>query len=99
VNAGVQQVAKRFVEHAVTRQAAVSGKSGGDDLQAIMTTTAFGTGVAGVACGVVHHLHAKRFQNAESLLNEGCNVCTSVGDTGVAHAGSTFLNGLTFTAA
>ncbi len=99
MNTGAQEVAKRVMEQAVTRQTALAGERGRDDQQAKMTTTAFGAGVAGVPRGVVDHLQAKRLKNAESLLNDCLNLCSSADSARVTHAGSTFLNGLTVTAA
>jgi hypothetical protein len=46
VNPGLQQVAKRGMDQAVTGQPSLAGKSGRDDQQAIVPAAAFGTCVA-----------------------------------------------------
>lgn len=82
---------------AVTSQTALASESGGDYQQAIVPATAFGTFVPGMARRVVDQFGTNRLQNREPLLNDRF---TAGGSSGLrtAHAGSTFLNGLTVTA-
>lgn len=78
----------------MTGQPRLTGKSGGDDEQPIVTATASRTSVASVPGRIVDQFQANRRQHREPFANRRID---SFGSCRQTHAGSTFLNGLTRT--
>ena len=81
----------------MTGETRLTGKSGRDDLQAIVPAATAGACMAGVPGRVVDQFQTDRRQNCEPLLNDRGDVCSIHRGRGITHAGSTFLNGLTIT--
>lgn len=88
------------MHEAVTSQPWLSGKGFGDDQHAVVPAAAPGAGVTGVPGRVVDQLELGRRQGRKALADQPDDI-RRVADDGcrVAHAGSTFLKGLTLTAA
>ena len=88
MNAAAHQIADRFMDHAVTPDGILAGESGSDYGDFVMAAF-LGAGVTGVAVRFV--LNGKRLwcQHRQAFAQQGRGFG--------AHAGSTFLNGLTLT--
>lgn len=99
MNPCLQQVAKRDMDQAVTSQPSLASEGGSDDQQTVVPAAAFGTCVARVSSRVIDHLKANRRQDSETLPDDRFNVAGSALRVLCRHAGSTFLNGFTATAA
>lgn len=100
MNPLTHEVAKRIVDHAMTGQTTLAGKGWRNNQQTIVSTAAFGTLMTGVARRIVDQLDAIRRQHGEALMDQCLAVALDVVDGGerrFAHAGKTFLNGLTVT--
>ncbi len=83
----------------MTGETRLTGKSGGDDQQAIVSAATSGACMAGVHGRVVDQFQTDRRQNCEPLLNDRGDVSSIGGGWRFSHAGSAFLNGLTITLA
>ena len=88
------------MHEAVTSQPRLSGKGFGDDQQAVVPAAAPGAGVTGVPGRIVDQLEAGRRQCRKALADQPDDIRRVTNDgCRVAHAGRTFLNGLTVTSA
>ena len=99
MNPGLQQVAKRGMDQAVTSQPSLAGKGGSDDQQTIVPAAAFGTCMARVPSRVVDHFKSNRIEDRETLPDDRFDVAGCAPRVLCSHAGSTFLNGFTATVA
>lgn len=82
------QIAHGGMDEAVPGDGRLAGKGCGDDGQGVMAAF-LGTGMAGVAVGIVDDLESGGCQGLQSPVQEF--------DGGGRHAGRTFLKGLTVT--
>ena len=88
MNASAHQVADRFMDQAVTLDRIVPGEGGGDYGDFVMAAIP-GAGMTGVQVRFVVDDERLRFQHHQALAQQL--------DGFGAHAGSTFLKGLTVT--
>ena len=88
MNAAAHQVPGGGVNAPVTLDRILAGEGGGDYGDFVMATI-LGTGMAGVALRLIVDGEGKRFEDSQPLAQQF--------DGLTAHAGRTFLNGLTVT--
>jgi len=88
MDASAHQVADRFMDQAVALDRIVPGEGGSDYGDFVMAAFP-GAGVAGMQMRFVLDVERLRFQYRQALAQQGRGFG--------AHAGSTFLNGLTVT--
>jgi len=90
MNAAAHQVASRIIDQPMPGDGVFAGKGGCHDVEFVMPAIP-GTGMAGMAMRFVFDGDAERIQRDKPLTQQL--------DGFAAHAGSTFLNGLTVTLA
>ena len=88
MDASAHQIADRVVDHAVTLDRIVPGEGGSDYGDFVMAAFP-GTGMTGMEVRFVLDVKRLRCRRRQALAQQGCGFG--------AHAGSTFLNGLTVT--
>lgn len=88
MDAAAHQIADRFVDHAVTPDSIVAGEGGGDYGDFVMAAFLC-AGVTGMSVRFVLYRERLRCQRCQAFAQQGCGFG--------AHAGRTFLNGLTVT--
>ena len=88
MDAAAHQIADRFVDHAVTPDRIVAGEGGGDYGDFVMAAFLC-AGVTGMSVRFVLYGERLRCQRRQAFAQQGCGFG--------AHAGRTFLNGLTVT--
>ena len=90
----LHQIAKGFVHQSMAGDGRSSGELGRDDQQAIVSATTLGARVPGVLGRVVNELELYGIESGQTFAQQVFDCRDSL-----IHAGSTFLNGLTLTAA
>ena len=88
MNASAHQVTDRFMDEAMALDRIVAGEGGGAYGDFVMAAVP-GTGVPGMAVRFVLDVKRLRCQRRQAFAQQGCGFG--------AHAGRTFLNGLTVT--
>jgi len=87
MNGALHEVPQVLVDQAMAGHGGEAGEGRGDDGQLVMAAAAAGTGMAGVAMGFIDEVELRRLQGRQALTDLRLD----------AHAGKTFLKGLTTT--